>query len=475
VKKLLNIDILLPIILLSAFLILLIFNSLKLNFSFSEIGETQHYQTFLSIFTVLPVLFLLCSKYFWQISWHRKVLLIGVAMLMLSILYSERYFINNTYVFVGCTLFFFAFERKLHKPKIIYILFAVYFLWNAVSYFWAIDLFEYNVVIARYLTFLIIPPAFCLFNLTKKEINLLLHIFFRAVLIWLFISLCCWVLESRFFNLHFGDWFVLHKQVLALRSPFDIVYAWTNYHQPTFTAFMYLSAMFFGLYFWKTKAEFRPNIFELIVFALSSLLIILTTQSRLGFVLFVLILVIFYLSFFLKKRKALIINISLLAICGIIFVIFFNQKTGEIFSDEVRNGIYDTSFLYIKKHFLTGCGLGAMPNVFAATPCEIAVALYNNIPIIAYHAHNQFLGDFVQTGIIGGILIFSITIFLIYFSIKNKNWLLFGFFILFLILMQVEMPLVIAKGISIFVLFICLLTSYNINEKNSGYHNGSQR
>ena len=453
-------DIVLPIFLVSAFLVLLIFNDLRLNFSFSDVNNGQPYDTILSIVTALPILFLFFTKYFWQIPHHRKVLLIGITMLVLSCCYSVIYVTNNSYVFFGCTLFFFAFERKLYKPTIIQILFALYCIWNIISIFWSIDLHIGKLLIDRYLVFFTIPLAFCFFKLEKREINLILHIFFRAVLIWLFFSLCCWVLESRYFGLALSDWFVTHKQTFCQRSPYNVVYAWSSYRHPTFTAIFYLSAMIFGFYFWKRKTEFRPNTFELILFIASAGVMVLITQSRFGLVVFLLILLVFYFCLFAKNRKLLIINSLLLTACGIIFTIFFHQKLYDVFSDKARQQVYDTAFCYAKNNALTGCGLGSMPETFSSV--EIANICGYEKPIMLHHAHNQFIGDFVQTGIVGLLLMLSISIYLIYFSIRNKNWLLLSFFALYLIPMQIEMPLYFKNCAVIFVLFTLLIKNFEI-------------
>jgi O-antigen ligase len=268
-------------------------------------------------------------------------------------------------------------------------------------------------------------------------------------------SLYCWILESRYLSIPLTDWFSTSKHVLQDRCPFYIVYAWTNYRQPTFMAACYLFAMVFGLYFWKTKAEFRPSIFELILFAAAGFVVIITTQSRLGFVLFVLIILVFYLSLLSKNKKLLIINCSLLVVCIVLFSAFFHQKLYSIFSDATRQQIYDTALFYAKHNALTGCGLGSMPEIYRSN--EIAQTLGYDASFWAHHAHNQFIGDFMQTGIIGLLLIFAISIYLIYFSIKNKNWFLLSFFVLYLIFMQIEMPLYFKNGGVTFILFIFLL------------------
>ena len=475
-KKIFKTDIVLPIFLVSAFLVLLIFNSLRLNFSFSDINGTQSYNIIFSIVAALPIMFLFFTKYFWQVPWHRKILLTGLTMFVLSCCYSANYTANNSYVFFGCALSFFIFERKFYKPTVIHILFALYCFWNIFSICWANDFFTAKSAITKYLPFIMVPLAFCFFKLEKKEINLILMIFFRVVLIWLVMSLCCWVLESRYLEIPLSEWFSTSKHVLRQRSPYNIVYAWTCYRQPTFNAIFYLTAMIFGLHFWKKRAQIRPNIFELILFTVATFVIIITTQSRVGFVLFALILVVFYLSFFVENKKMLIINFSLLTICGIIFTIFFHQKLYEVFSDSTRQQIYKTAFFYIKNNVLTGCGLGSMSDIFRSV--EIANMSGYEVPFLATHAHNQFIGDFMQTGIIGFLLIVSILICLVYFSFKNKNWLLLSFFVLYLIFMLIEMPLYFKNSGIIFVLFALLFKNFeinpNINEKNLCNNNVSQ-
>jgi hypothetical protein len=450
-----KIEYILPIFLMLAFAVVLCCG-IRLPSGFNDFTRTQYYRTILAIITVLPMLFLLCSKYFRQISHPRKVLLIGVAMFLLSLIYRERYITNNTIVFWCCTLVFFAFERKFYKPQMIYILFFIYFLWHLVSYFWAIDTVEYKHFIVRYLPFIVIPFAFCLFRLQKREVNLILMVLFRASLIFLFLSLCCWVLESRTLGLKLSDWFVSSKTNFGYLAPYNIVFWWTNYKHPTYNALFYLTLLSFGLIFRQFKFEFKPGILELVLFAASSLLLVIITQSRTGLLLFGLISLLFYFSFFRKNKKLFVINLLALFFLAVFLSIVFNREISFFLNDEAREQNYVTAFYYIKNHFWLGTGAGGMVQLFGSQEMANIVG-YPFANISMHNPHNQFVGDLMQTGIAGLLLSVTISVYLLYVSFKSKNMLLFTFFTIFFIVMMIEMPLSLERGINYFVLFTCVL------------------
>ncbi|MDR3327026.1 MAG: O-antigen ligase family protein [Prevotellaceae bacterium] len=459
--KIIKVEYILPTFLMLTFAIVLCCG-IRLPSGFNNFIATQYYKTILAVVTVLPILFLLCSKYFRQIMYTRKILLIGIAMFLLSLIYRERYITNNTIVFLSCTLVFFAFERKFYKLHTIYILFFTYFLWHLVSYFWAIDFTGYKHFIVRYLPFIIIPLAFCLFRLQKREINLILMVLFRAALIFLFLSLCCWVLESRMLGLKLSDWFVSSKTNFGCYAPYNIVFWWTNYKHPTYNAIFYLTLLCFGLIFRQYKFEFKPGILELVLFAAASIIIVIITQSRTGLLVLGLIMLMFYFSFFRKNKKLFIINMMIFIFLTVLLSIIFNKEFSIFLHDETRIQNYATAFYYIKNHFWLGTGTGGMVQLFDSQQIANLVG-YPLAKINIHNPHNQFVGDLMQTGIVGLLLSIAISVYLIYVSVKSKNILLFAFFILFFVVMMIEMPLSLDKGINYFVLFTCVLMQ---NTKN---------
>ena len=81
--------------------------------------------------------------------------------------------------------------------------------------------------------------------------------------------------------------------------------------------------------------------------------------------------------------------------------------------------------------------------------------------------HHQFIGDLMQTGIVGVLLSLAMTIYLFVISIKRHNYPLLVFMVIFFMIMQIEMPLYLPKGTMFFWLlsFCCVLNQQAILDR----------
>ena len=79
------------------------------------------------------------------------------------------------------------------------------------------------------------------------------------------------------------------------------------------------------------------------------------------------------------------------------------------------------------------------------------------------NAHNQFLQTFIGTGIIGFLLLLSITLGAIIKGFINKNYLLILFSLLMILNFLVESMLQAQAGFIFFVFFFCILIRYNFS------------
>jgi len=451
-------------LLLAVLMFLFFFDNIHLTVSFTTLHNTQWQKTVLGIVAMLPLLLVLFSKFWQAMPLQRKLLLLTLAAFVISHLYSNRYVINYRYVFLAGAVICFAFERKFYRPNLVFVLLVVYFLWNALSYFWTADSHEYFMVMRRYLPFMLLPFAFCLFSLTKDERDWMLLILFRTALVWMFLSLCCWILESRLLGVPLSDWFVEQKTFVNQSIPSTFIFAWSNFMHPTYTSLLYLSALAFGALLRQMRSRFHPSLLEILLFFAASGVLVLITQSRTGVVSWAVLAVVFYLSLFWKKKKILWVNVLLLCLLFGLTKILYGDYFAAMSLDEVRQQLYETAFYSIKSNYLTGTGVGGMKQIIDSP--EIASLLGYPFPRTGcYSPHNQFVGDLMQTGIIGLLLLLTLCGTLLYRSLKDKNRFLLIFLLLVFLVMLIEMPLLVKKGAAIFVLLVCLLMGKT--EKNS--------
>jgi len=89
---------------------------------------------------------------------------------------------------------------------------------------------------------------------------------------------------------------------------------------------------------------------------------------------------------------------------------------------------------------------------------ELALKLgYPFASVVNIYPSNQFLGDLMQTGIFGLIILTGMLSFITYYCIKQRNWILYCLIVSFLIFMLIEMPFFLLKGTTLFVPMTCLL------------------
>jgi Lipid A core - O-antigen ligase and related enzymes len=451
--------IILPVFLLTMLCIVLLFDGLSLTDSFLLFKNTQTYKIIISVLTILPALFVVFSQTLRSETWQKKLLFFGIAFIVVNLMFSNRAFINSSYVFYVFTLIYFFKERKFEKFNLLFWLLTAYFAWHCVSLLWTINISEgVKQLFDSYLPFLLFPLMFSMFSLTKKEVYLLLMTLFRTILIFMFISLCCWIMASRYLDVPLHDWFVSEKTSFSvLMETHKFIYAWVSFKHPTYLSFIYLFTLGTGFYLRYKKAEIRPSAFELTLFSIASFILIIVSQSRIGFTCCA-VLVLFAIIWLLRKRKTLLIVSGLaILISTVVLINAFSDKFEGIYSLDSRMQMYETAVHCIKEKPLTGCGIGGMQTILnsqeQAQELGYEIALSGN----HRHPHNQFLGDFFQTGIIGFLLILFISGYIIIFSYRTKKWLLLYFFMLFLCVMMIETPLNYYKGISLMITFCCLL------------------
>lgn len=408
-------------------------------------------------FAFSPLIWLFSSKVWKEVSSiPRKMLLVGLAVFISSMFYSVGYGVNaGSFFFISSFIFAFS-QRRLYKPDKIFYWFWIYLLIHIISLSWTNDLSGGLSKIRVYLPFFSIPFFFCFFKLTNKEIDQLLFLFFRSATIFIFLSLLCWIYESSRIGVPFSDWFIFHKKEFNNQPPFYFPFSWVGYNHPSYISIGYNLALAIGIYlFDKRQNSCEITLFELLFFALSALSLTVIVQSRIGFLNFILLAICGIGWLLRKKRVCLYLYITtcllLIALAAVNVNVVF-----KYINDPIREQQYHTAIAYIKTNFLFGTGIGGMTKIM--TSQEFALKLgYPFVHVENIYPSNQFLGDFMQTGILGFFTLIGIMSFLIFICLKQRNWVSFSLIISFLLLMSIEMPLFLLKGSTLFVLMSCLI------------------
>lgn len=130
-------------------------------------------------------------------------------------------------------------------------------------------------------------------------------------------------------------------------------------------------------------------------------------------------------------------------------------------STSVRVVIWNECAKLIKSNFLFGTGVGDANDTLYVAYAEngLSGALKHHL-----NAHNQFLQTFLGMGILGFVLLFSLTIIPLYFFVKRKNLIAFIFTFLILVNFLVESMLQTAAGVLFFSFFYCFFNRFSQDE-----------
>ncbi len=279
---------------------------------------------------------------------------------------------------------------------------------------------------------------------------------------------------------------LLRATYLKVFEHFDAFFysEFTYFMHPSYFAMYLLFAMLIVLMYYKSWLSHLTSLnikigFISIIFLIS----IFLCSSKMGLVTTIIILPIVFIIQFYKAgyRKAIIVLLAifLVAIAGlykfipgpferikVAFSVSSSINTIDKSASEstaVRILIWKESLSIIKHNFLFGVTAGDVHDELckAYVASEMTGALKKEL-----NAHNQFLQTFMGTGIIGFILLLTLTLGLMIYAFIEKNYLLILFGAIMVLNFMVESMLQAQAGFIFFVFFACLLQQYNFNKQN---------
>lgn len=413
---------------------------------------------------LFPVLLLLFSETWKSARLQQKILIFAISALVVSLQFSVRYIIDAYVFFIVSCIILFIYQRKPEKPALLFFVFIAYFLLHLFSLLWVDNVDKGLRVLERYVPFLLLALASLTFTLTKKERDLILLIFFRASMVFVFISLLSWTFHSQGLKMNLENWLQIQKMTIENIRVWELIYAWTNFKHPSYVATLVSAALGFGFYLIRkenSEKNLSVSLFEFITYAAGAFTLALITQSRTSLVQ-VIIVFIAGLAWLIPVKTKLKAGVLLGIILLFSITIFiFPDKIPGFFKDPTREQIYKTAIYSIKQQPFTGTGIGGMQAVIKSD--SIARAIGYEFSTCKYtefaheHAHNQFLSDWMQTGIGGFIIVVIMTLWTFFLSFRERNFPLFIFMCSFSLLMLIETPLMLHKGIFIYTVFAGLV------------------
>ncbi len=380
----------------------------------------------------------------------KALLILSLSLLLVLSIFQKQVGIIATSIFILISISYAIINRKIYTPNRVYIFIVIYALLQLFGTIGTVKGFRFP---DMSFSFYLIPISFYCFRIEKTVLLQIMRFFFRAMLIYMAITLIFWYFNMQFLNIGFLEW--MKQKVLT--NGFNAYYwtnSWTNYMHPSYISLVLFPALFSGLYLYYKKLETsKISKFELLVFIFFSIASQIAMQSRIGIVCIAFILTISFFYYLKLRTKFFKWGIfTTVILIGISFVILGNKVDGFI-TDPVRKMDSTLAINYIKSHPWWGAGYHQEALALSSQQ-EISKDKITIVPNVKTYTHNEFLGDTVQFGVLGLIVLLILLFGLLRYSVISKSFLLQQFFCLYFIFMLIEEPLYVQEGITRFMVFL---------------------
>ncbi len=383
-----------------------------------------------------------------------------VVSLILSITKpSVGYYASGIFVFFAL-LYFFSL-MKIYAFNKVYFFLIAFALLQIIGAFFNGSEFRFP---EKVYSFLIFPIAYSLFDFGKQTYLRILRVVFRVLFVFICISLVFWIYNVNVFDESLKEWVTTKLAVDGLYNTYALIGVWSMYEHPTYISLVLLSGLIAGfyLYFKKDKLAY-VSVWEIVVFSASLLMLELAYESRVGLVSAALVITVSLFYYMKLKSSYYKLAFFSLILFGSVFFLMKTDKLDMMWSDNVRKVDYTLAVNYIKDHFWWGTGTG---NQHLAL--EYQEKIMNELPKSINkktYVHNQFLGEMVQFGVTGLIVLLVVVGGLVFYSFKSRSYLLQLFLFVYFLFMLVEEPLYVQPGITRFIVFFSLFTA--VGEANN--------
>mgnify|MGYP003605352184 CR=1 FL=1 len=364
-------------------------------------------------------------------------------------------------VFVFFALLNFIKEKKIYAFNKVYFFLIAYALLQIIGACFNGSKFHFP---EKVYSFLIFPLAYCLFDFGKQTYLRLLRVVFRVLFIFICITLVFWIYNVNVYDASLKSWLTTKLAVDGLYNTYALIGVWSMYEHPTYISLVLLSGLVAGfyLYFKKDKLAY-VSFWEMVAYSVSLLILELAYESRVGLVSAVLLIAVSL--FYYMKLKSSYYKLTFFAVilfgCG--FFLIKSNRFDVMLSDNVRKVDYTLAVNYIEDHLWWGTGTGKQHEAL-----EYQEKIMKDIPKSINkktYVHNQFLGETVQFGISGFVVLLVVVSGLVFYSFKSRSYLLQMLLFVYILFMLVEEPLYVQPGITRFIVFFSLFVA--VGEANA--------
>ncbi len=259
-------------------------------------------------------------------------------------------------------------------------------------------------------------------------------------------------------NDNFGIYFFLKDRV-------------SHFLHPSYLSMYLLFAFCIVFYFYEIKKTISKFYALILLLLLSTFILLLASKAGI-LLLFIFSIYLFAYYIFIKKIFLIpVIGISILIAAFTMlhnFVPEFGQRIDSSIkaisanndsnnnpeSSFARLRIWSACISIIKEHAVVGVGTGDVKDVLLNKYAELGM---NNELDKKYNAHNQFLQTFIALGIAGFLSLCLLLLAPIKSALRNKDYVLIFFLVIFSINILFESMLEVQAGVLFFAFFLSLL------------------
>ena len=426
------------------------------------------------------------AKYY-RLSWKHfykndTLIIICLSVLLASLFLCSRIGYYAVGFFAGAVLLHFFYRRKFYPlPKFFYFV----FLYALLLFLGTIGTEKGFRFPNSTLSFYVLPLSLCFFRLSKTTLLRIAELFFKIAIVFLatcilywwynFLQLdanfITWIAEKTGYSVEMTAW---EEQAKIHNSNYYSAYffvtSWSYYYHPSFVSLILFFGLITGFYLYHKKNT-NPTItkLELILYIVLCLFVIILMESRVGLVGFLFINAVTGLYYLKLKTKHFKIGLILYLLLGCASLYVLNDSVSDFVDDDARDAYRRIAISYVHDNFWWGSGFHQQRIALE----QQAEMMENVLPDIIfphtgnpiYYVHNQFLGNMVQFGIWGLLLLSAMLIAIAYYAVKKRSYLLQVMLSVVFLFMMIEEPLYVLKSIVCFLTFLMFFTAISESGK----------
>lgn len=418
-------------------------------------------------FLAMPVIAYACTPEFLQLRWQAKFMAMGIALMLATIVFCPYAYLHAQilfFVFTGID-YFTRKDMRLKLPPLFYFACWIYVIWLAISMTWSQNASEATRYFNRLVPLASYSFTFMFIYLSEQNYRQLILLFWRVVCVACLLTIASGIYEAQRLGFDFSD-FIQFKKTMILGTPvYDFLYAWSGTGHPSFNALWLMAGLACSFFLVDRHCITR---FELIISCLLILFVVIITQSRVGSVMWSLITLAGVIYVLRHHKYALWSTLSILGLISLCVGITQIDLLRSIYSDPARLSLVKISSDYLHVDPWKGCGLGGMTYEYLES--VIGYEFKSWWPQYAYsttmYPHNQFIGDWMQSGIVGLIVSLGWVVCGFYTAIKQHNYIGVAYIAAVFIFMLIEMPFHFLGGTTIIAFFLSLVLGKRLTPAN---------